>query len=193
MANIQTRVEQFKQRLQTYKNANPAIPQNVLQFIEYALSKNVYTQGELLENLMIAIAFNIPIGQILTNYYNHLVPPVFPLFQSPLPQPEPDNSHKGRGIPRKIGGAGLFDLISPIANMFSGNSFNTPLDSIIPREVSTGIASDIADESLGGSRKKGSLKTPSKNPWIAHVKAVASKKGISYSEALEIASKTYKK
>jgi hypothetical protein len=67
------------------------------------------------------------------------------------------------------------------------------LDSIIPREVSTSIAGDIADESLGGSRKKGGLKTPSKNPWIAHVKAVAAKKGISYSDALKIASKTYKK
>jgi len=88
----------------------------------------------------------------------------------------------------RVIGAGIFDLISPIANMFSGTSFNTPLDSIIPREVSTQIASNIADEGLGGGRK-----IPSKNPWIAHVKSVANKNGISYNEALKIASKTYKK
>jgi len=88
----------------------------------------------------------------------------------------------------RIIGAGIFDLISPIANMFSGTSFNTPLDSIIPREISTQVASSIADEGLSGGRKMSR-----KNPWIAHVKSVASKKGISYTEALKIASKTYKK
>lgn len=31
------------------------------------------------------------------------------------------------------------------------------------------------------------------NPWIAHVKKVAAAKGISYKDALKVASKTYKK
>ena len=31
------------------------------------------------------------------------------------------------------------------------------------------------------------------NPWIAHVKMVAKEKGISYTEALKIAGKTYTK
>lgn len=34
---------------------------------------------------------------------------------------------------------------------------------------------------------------PSKNPWIGHVKSVARQKGISYKEALKVASATYKK
>ena len=31
------------------------------------------------------------------------------------------------------------------------------------------------------------------SPWIAHVKAVAKKQGITYPEALKVAAKTYKK
>ena len=34
---------------------------------------------------------------------------------------------------------------------------------------------------------------PSINPWIGHVKSVARQKGISYKEALKVASATYKK
>lgn len=34
---------------------------------------------------------------------------------------------------------------------------------------------------------------PSANPWIGHVKSVARAKGISYREALKVASATYKK
>lgn len=40
------------------------------------------------------------------------------------------------------------------------------------------------------SGKKGSSST---NPWISHVKKVAADKGISYREALKVASASYKK
>lgn len=33
----------------------------------------------------------------------------------------------------------------------------------------------------------------SSNPWIMHVKAVASKRGLSYKDAMKVAGKTYKK
>ncbi len=88
-----------------------------------------------------AIKQNISLSKKVRDYLNN----------SPLPNAKNMN---GEGKKRIYGGAGLFDLISPIANMFSGNSFNTPLDSIIPRELSTKIASAIADEGLGGSKPR---------------------------------------
>ena len=36
------------------------------------------------------------------------------------------------------------------------------------------------------------MKDKNKNPWIVHVKQVASRRGISYAEALKIANKNYK-
>ena len=51
---------------------------------------------------------------------------------------------------------------------------------------------NILEDKLNELEKRG-FGTRKANPWIAHVKAVAAKQGISYKEALKVAGASYKK
>ncbi len=100
-------------------------------------------------------------------------------------------AHKKKGGAEDLEGGSFLDkipVVGNIASMFGlGETGGMETGSGRKKRVYKKKGKGVEEALEGNGSKKGAKK----NPWIAHVKAVASKKGISYREALKIAGNSY--